>query len=167
MKEGDFMAYYFTVQKKRGEYTPIDITKSKYFARMSNFKGMGMSLEEADMFTMMFNDEKELRGALFKEKLLEHRYSGNQLSIRLLRNGKYYKVIYDKTKCIWYPALFHGAINGVVTLYAFLLDGNQEDKIDKLAVFGPFSFGLISVIPFVIAAIIMAAIVIKKEKEGE
>ena len=95
MKEGDFMAYYFTIQKKRGEYTPIDITKSKYFNRISNFKGMGMSLEEADLFTMMFDDEKELRTALFKEKLLEHRYSGNQLSIRLLRNGKYYKVMYD------------------------------------------------------------------------
>ena len=43
----------------------------------------------------MFNDEKELRKALFKEKLLEHRYSGSNLSIRLLRNGKYYKVMYD------------------------------------------------------------------------
>ena len=89
------MAYYFTVQKKKGEYTPIDITKSKFFTRVSNLKGVGMTLEEADLYTMMFNDEKELRKALFKEKLLEHRYSGSNLSIRLLRNGKYYKVMYD------------------------------------------------------------------------
>ena len=89
------MAYYFTVQKKRGEYTPIDITKSKYFTRLSNYKGMGMSLQEIDLYTMMFNDEKELRRALFKEKMLEHRYSSSILSSRLLRNGKYYKVMYD------------------------------------------------------------------------
>lgn len=89
------MAYYFTYQKKKGEYIPIDITKSKYFTRLSNFKGMGMSLQEVDMFTMMFNDENELRRALFKEKLLEHKYSGSNLSTRLLRNNKYYKVMYD------------------------------------------------------------------------
>ena len=89
------MAYYFTYQKKKGEYVPIDITKSKYFTRLSNFKNMGMSLQEVDMFTMMFNDEKELRRALFKEGLLEHRYSGSSLSTRLLRNNKYYKVMYD------------------------------------------------------------------------
>ena len=88
-------------------------------------------------------------------------------TITCIALGIMHEIIYDKTKCIWYPALFHGAINGVVTLYAFLLDGNQEDMIDKLAVFGPFSFGLISIIPFVVAAIIMAVIVIKKEKEGE
>lgn len=89
------MAYYFTVQKKRGEYTVIDITKSKYFSRISNLKGTGMSLQEVDLYTMMFNDEKELRKALFKEKMLEHRYSTSPLTIRLLRNGKYYKVMYD------------------------------------------------------------------------
>ena len=89
------MAYYFTVHTKKGVYTPIDITKSKYFTRLSNFKGMGMSLQEVDMFTMMFDDEKELRRALFKEGLLEHRYSGKKLSTRLLRNQKYYKVMYD------------------------------------------------------------------------
>lgn len=89
------MAYYFTVQKKKGEYTPIDITNSKYFTRMSNFKGMGMSLEEVDLFTMMFNNEKELRRALFKEGLLEHRYTCKPLTIRLLRNKKYHKVMYD------------------------------------------------------------------------
>ncbi len=94
-ERGDTMAYYLTVQKKKGEYTPLDITKSKYFMRTSNFKGMGMSLEEVDLFTMMFNDEHELRKALFKEKLLEHRYSSSPLSIRLLRNNKYYKVMYD------------------------------------------------------------------------
>lgn len=89
------MAYYLTVSKKRGEYTPIDITKSKYFARTSIFKGTGMALQEVDLFTMSFNNEKELRRALFKEGLLERRYSGSPLSIRFLRDKKYSKVMYD------------------------------------------------------------------------
>ena len=89
------MAYYLTVEKKRGEYTPIDITKSKYFERISNFKGMGSSLQEIDIFTMMFNDEKELRKVLFKEKLLEMKYFSKPLAIRNLKNGKYNKVMYD------------------------------------------------------------------------
>lgn len=89
------MAYYLTIEKKKGEYTPIDITKSKYYSRLSNFKGMGSSLQELDTFTMMFNHEQELRKALFKEKLLEMRYFQKPLSIRNLKNGRYHKVMYD------------------------------------------------------------------------
>ena len=89
------MAYYMTIQKKKGEYTPIDITKSKYFTRISKFKGMGMSLEETDLFTMMFNNESELRKALFDEGFIEQKYYDNPLAIRLLRNNKYHKVMYD------------------------------------------------------------------------
>ena len=37
--------------------------------------------------------------------------------------------------------------------------------IDKLFVFGPFSLGLISVIPFVVAAIIMGTLALKKDNE--
>ncbi len=86
-------------------------------------------------------------------------------SIACIALGIMHEIIYDKTKCIWYPALFHGAINGVTTLYGMLLDGNQIEKIDKLFVFGPFSLGLISVIPFVVAAIIMGALALKKDNE--
>ena len=86
-------------------------------------------------------------------------------SIACIALGIMHEIIYDKTKCIWYPALFHGAINGVTTLYVMLLDGNQIEKIDKLFVFGPFSLGLISVIPFVVAAIIMGTLALKKDNE--
>ena len=89
------MAYYFTVSKKKGEYTPLDITKSKYFVRLSKFKGLGLSLQELDMFTMMFNDEVELRNALYEEHILDNQSYNQPLSSRLLRNGKYYKVMYD------------------------------------------------------------------------
>ncbi len=86
-------------------------------------------------------------------------------SIACIALGIMHEIIYDKTKCIWYPALFHGAINGVTTLYVMLLDGDQIEKIDKLFVFGPFSLGLISVIPFVVAAIIMGTLALKKDNE--
>lgn len=89
------MAYYFTVSKKKGEYTPLDITKSKYFTKLSKFKGLGLSLQEIDMFTMMFNDEEELRNSLYSEHILEGRYFNNPLTARILRNGKYHKVMYD------------------------------------------------------------------------
>ena len=89
------MAYYFMITKRGNKYTPLDITKSKYFSRDSRYTGMGMSLKEADSFTMMFDDEKELRIALFKEGILEHRNFSSPLSIRFLRNGKYNKVMYD------------------------------------------------------------------------
>lgn len=89
------MAYYFMVSKKRGEYTPIDITKSKYFMRTSKLKGAGMTLEEIDMFTMMFNDEQELRMALFNEGLLKQDMINSPLSARILRNKEYFKVMYD------------------------------------------------------------------------
>ena len=89
------MAYYLTIEKKKGEYTPIDVTQSKYYTRLSNFKGAGSSLQELDVFTMMFNNEEELRKALFKENLLEMRYFTKPLAIRNLKNGKYHKVMYD------------------------------------------------------------------------
>lgn len=89
------MAYYLTIEKKKGNYTPLEINKSKYFTRTSNLKGNGSTLQEIDMFTMMFNNEKELRSALFRDGLVEMRYAGRPLSIRLLRNNHYYKVMYD------------------------------------------------------------------------
>ena len=101
------MAYYLTVEKRKGEYTPLEITKSKYFARISNLKNNGATLEEIDIFTMMFNDEHELRKTLFKEKLLEMRDTNRPLSIRRLINNKYKKVTYD-----------------------FLYQGDMEDVMD-------------------------------------
>ena len=89
------MAYYFTVSKKKGEYTPLNITKSKYFTKLSRYKGLGLSLQEIDMFTMMFDDEAELRNALYNEDILDIKYIGNPLSARILRNGTYHKVMYD------------------------------------------------------------------------
>ena len=92
---GDIMAYYFMVSKKKGEYTPLDIKKTPYFTKTSKFNGYGMSLYEADSFTMMFDNEAELRGALVKEGVLSYSDIGCPLSIRNLNKNKYNKVMYD------------------------------------------------------------------------
>ena len=89
------MSYYFMVQTKKGEYIPLDITKSKCFARMSNSKGMNCTLNEIDIFTTMFFDENELRETLVKEGILPLEYAYKELSIRRKEKGKYIKVMYD------------------------------------------------------------------------
>ncbi len=89
------MSYYFMVQNKKGEYIPLDITKSACFTRMSNSKGKNCTLNEIDVFTMMFFDENELREMLVKEGILPLEYAYKELSIRRLNKGKYIKVMYD------------------------------------------------------------------------
>ena len=89
------MAYYLTIEKEKGKFTPLDITKSKYFTRTSNLKGTRCTLAEVDAFTMMFNDERELRGALYREGFVDIENAGKGLTIRILRNNKYWKVMYD------------------------------------------------------------------------
>lgn len=89
------MAYYLTIEKRKGQYTPLDITKTSYFTRLSNLKNMGCTLAEIDAFTMNFNDERELRGYLFQNDLIEIRNGNRPLSVRNLLNNKYNKVMYD------------------------------------------------------------------------
>lgn len=90
------MAYYFMVETKKGNYKSIDITKSKYFSKISNFKKPdACSLQEIDMFTMMFNDEKELRKTLLEEKLILPEDVGKKLSARIINKSKCKKVEYD------------------------------------------------------------------------
>ena len=89
------MAYYFMVEKKKGQYIPLDITKSKCFSRTSNLKGIGAKLQEIDLFTMMFYNEKELRDLLLKEGILSLELYDKPLSIRFKKNEKYNKVMYD------------------------------------------------------------------------
>lgn len=88
------MAYYLTIEKRKGEYTPLEITSSKYFARVSNLVNNGATLEEIDIYTMMFNDEGEFRKALFKEGLIKMSDTRKSLSIRKLSCHRYEKVMY-------------------------------------------------------------------------
>ena len=79
--------------------------------------------------------------------------------------GILHEIIYDKTKCIWFPALLHGSVNASATLFQLALDGSRSDEINRLLVFGPAFNGLISMIPAVILAVIMAVFVLKREKK--
>ncbi len=57
--------------------------------------------------------------------------------------GTLFDALYEKTKCIWFPALAHGAVNAVCSLPMLVLDpvyGNQ------LTV-GPLPIGIIGVLP--------------------
>ena len=55
------MAYYFMVEKKKGEYFPLDITKSKHFIKLTNLSKKGAcSLQEIDYLTINFANEIEL-----------------------------------------------------------------------------------------------------------
>ena len=58
--------------------------------------------------------------------------------------------LYDKTKCIWIPALGHGAINASNFAVAFM----NADYADKL-ILGPFQNGIIAAIPLIVTTIII------------
>ncbi len=81
--------------------------------------------------------------------------------------GILHEIIYDKTKCIWFPALLHGSINAAVTIYNIVLDGSRIEDIDRLMVFGPGYNGLIGMIPTIIFVVIIAALVLKGEKKAK
>ncbi len=55
--------------------------------------------------------------------------------------------LYEKTQCIWLPAIFHGTVNSSINPY--MLRG--EEHLER-SVFGPAENGLISVIPIVLVA---------------
>ena len=73
------------------------------------------------------------------------------------------EIVYDRTKCIWFPALLHGSINAVATLPQLFMNANDPD-IAKYMVLGPLPNGLIAMIPIIIFAAAMAAWSIKRKK---
>ena len=79
--------------------------------------------------------------------------------------GVLHEIIYEKTKCIWIPALLHGSVNAAFTIYQVVLNAEHLEKINKLMVFGPGMNGLIAMIPFVTLTVIIAAVVLKKDKK--
>lgn len=91
------MAYYFMVESKKGNFTPLEISNSPYFQiidRKYN-KKYAYSLDEIDSFTTMFNNEQELRNILLSEGILSQEFRNKPLSTRFLNKGDYQKVRYD------------------------------------------------------------------------
>ena len=90
------MAYYFMVERNKGQYQPLNISESKYFQTIPKFKKIGAyNLKEIDDFTMMFDNEEELRKALVSEEVLHPSISAKPLSIRCLKDGTFNRVEYD------------------------------------------------------------------------
>ena len=77
--------------------------------------------------------------------------------------GLIHEIVYDKTKCIWYPALLHGAVNAY-TFAGLFYNMNDVEKAGKLLILGPFMNGIIAGIPVLLVAVILAATVLKKKK---
>ena len=91
------MAYYFMVEAKKGKHIPIEISYSKYFQdNIRKYKKtFAHSLQEIDKFTMMFDNEIELRERLCEEGILPFHFFEKPLSIRSLNKNEYSKVPYD------------------------------------------------------------------------
>ena len=85
-------------------------------------------------------------------------------TVNCIVNGVFHEIIYDKTKCIWYPALFHGVYNALANLTFAYWNINSDGKAEKLMILGPGVNGIIGMIPMVIIAVIVAVIVIKNDK---
>ena len=79
--------------------------------------------------------------------------------------GILHEVIYDRTKSIWFPALFHGSVNAAMTTTMCCISASNPEKLAKYQVLGPYANGLISGIPVLIAAIILGAYALKKDRE--
>lgn len=78
--------------------------------------------------------------------------------------GMIEEIVYDKTKCIWYPALFHGSVNALATIPQVFSNANEQELLDKYAVFGPFGTALIVALPTMIFAVILGIIVTRKKE---
>ena len=61
--------------------------------------------------------------------------------------GTLIDVLYEKTNCIWVPALAHGAVNGFA-LETMILDPAYADQM----IVGPHPIGLLSMLPALLAA---------------
>ena len=72
-------------------------------------------------------------------------------------------VIYEKSKSIWFPALFHGSTNAACSLPLVICITNAPTNSSLL---GPIPNGLISCIPMVLFAIMLMIINGKKKAEG-
>ncbi|MCM1263459.1 MAG: CPBP family intramembrane metalloprotease [Butyrivibrio sp.] len=67
--------------------------------------------------------------------------------------------IYEKTGCIWFPALMHGSVNAFATIFPYLV----KAEYSTYTIFGPAYNGLIAMIPLWIAA----AVVLMKSRKQE
>ena len=66
--------------------------------------------------------------------------------------GILFDFLYEKTNCIWVPALCHGAINAFAGVPALFLNPAYADKL----LLGPLMIGVISGLPLMLTALILS-----------
>lgn len=127
------MAYYFMVEEKKGKYEPIIIDNSSNYkiSKKQYVKPGAYGLKEIDMFTTLFENEIELREALFKDGLLNSENRNRQLSIRFFNKNTYNKVKHD----LLYKKDLQYIQNPTLIWKLVMEKFNQEDYyfIEKLA----------------------------------
>ena len=74
--------------------------------------------------------------------------------------GMLEEIVYDRTKCIWFPALLHGSFNAMATIPQLFMNANSPDTAYYM-VLGPLPNGLIAGVPMFILAMIMGVWVIR------
>ena len=70
-------------------------------------------------------------------------------------------VLYERTKCIWVPSVGHGAINATAGVPALMLNAEFADQLT----IGPLPIGIVSMIPYIIVAILLLVFTEKKKEE--
>lgn len=88
------MAYYLTIQKRKGEYQELNIKDLPQFNRISRNVN-GYSLEEIDNFTSRFYDEVDLKNVLYNAGIIELDDIVKDISIRYKKDNDLKKVRYD------------------------------------------------------------------------
>ena len=86
-------------------------------------------------------------------------------TINCIGLGIIHEIVYDETKSIWYAALLHGAVNSISKIPVGFMNGNDMDKLQKYQILGPFTNGIISMLPMIIVAALMGAWAIRKNTE--
>ena len=76
--------------------------------------------------------------------------------------GMLEEIVYDRTKCIWFAALFHGSFNAMATIPQLFMNANSPDTAYYM-VLGPLPNGLIAGVPMFILAVIMGAWALKNK----
>ena len=71
-------------------------------------------------------------------------------------------LLYEKTECIWVPAIAHGAFNAVASLFVVLT--NPADAYYN--VLGPMPIGLIGMLPMLALAVWLTLRQMKREEKN-